>query len=480
MTVTYEPVIGLEVHAQLKTKTKIFCNCPTEFGAGPNEHVCPVCLGMPGVLPVLNKRAVEFAIKCGVALNCTVADFTKFDRKNYFYPDLAKDYQISQYQQPICSHGHLIIDNKKVRILRAHLEEDAGKLVHAGAAGLHGSDYSLVDYNRSGVPLLEIVSEPDIVSAEQAQNYLTELRMILRHIGACDGNLEEGSFRCDANVSVRPVGQSELGTKTEIKNMNSFNAVKRAIEYEIKRQIDKLNKGERIVQETLLWNEATQSTHSMRSKEDAHDYRYFPEPDLVPLVIDRKWVDDVASSLPELPEAKRNRYQSEHGLSFDDAYVLAENKEMADFYDQVLAEGAAAKPAANLLIGPTIAYLKEKQLEFGQAKLTAPSLKDLVEALNAGKLNSTTGKQVLLELLQSGGSVGQIIESKGLAQVSDEKELEQIIARVIADNPSQLAEFRGGKVKVRQFFFGEAMKVLKGKGNPQIINKILDEKLTES
>lgn len=478
MTVTYEPVIGLEVHAQLKTKTKIFCNCPTDFGAQANEHVCPVCLGMPGVLPVLNKRVVELAIKCGVALNCTIADFTKFDRKNYFYPDLPKDYQISQYQQPICNHGYLIIDGKKVRILRAHLEEDAGKLVHSGAAGLHGSDYSLVDYNRSGVPLLEIVSEPDIVNAEQAQNYLTELRMILRHIGACDGNLEEGSFRCDANVSVKPVGQTELGTKTEIKNMNSFNAVKRAIEYEIKRQIEKLNKGERIVQETLLWNEATQTTHSMRSKEDAHDYRYFPEPDLVPLVIDRKWVEDLAATLPELPEAKRNRYQQEHGLCLDDAYVLAENKEMADFYDQVLAEGAAAKPAANLLIGPTIAYLKESALEFGQTKLTPANVKELVEALSSGKLNSTTGKQVLQELLQTSGSVAQIIESKGLAQVSDEKELAQIISAVIASNPSQLAEFRSGKVKVRQFFFGEAMKVLKGKGNPQIINKILDEKLS--
>lgn len=473
----YEPVIGLEVHAQLKTASKIFCGCPTEFGGNPNDHVCPVCLGMPGVLPVLNKKVVEFAIRTGIALNCEIAKDTTFDRKNYFYADLPKDYQISQYNQPICSNGHLTVSGKRVRILRAHLEEDAGKLVHAGAAGLHGSDYSLVDFNRSGVPLLEIVSEPDIETAEQARLYLTELRTILRYIDVCYGNLEEGTFRCDANVSIRPKGDTKLGTKAELKNMNSFRAVQRAIEFEINRQTEVLNSGGRVVQESRLWNEATQTTHSMRSKEEAHDYRYFPEPDLVPLVIDPAWVKEVERTLPELPEARRNRYGTEHGLSADDAYVLAESKEMGDFLDKALSLGTPAKAAANLLIGPTNAYLKEAQMEFAQTKITPENMRDLVEAINCGKLNSNSAKQVLVELLQKQSTVGEVIQSKGLVQISDEGELEKVIAGVLESNPSQLAEYRAGKTKVRQFFFGEAMKALKGKGNPAVINKILDEKL---
>lgn len=473
----YEPVIGLEVHAQLKTATKIFCGCPTEFGATPNDHVCQVCLGLPGVLPVLNKRVVEFAIRAGIALNCTIAENTRFDRKNYFYPDLPKDYQVSQYNQPICSNGHLTINGKKVRILRAHLEEDAGKLVHAGAAGLHGSDYSLVDYNRSGVPLLEIVSEPDIESPEQARDYLIELRSILRYVDVCDGNLEEGSFRCDANVSLRPKGDTKLGTKAELKNMNSFKAVQRAIQFEIERQTEVLNRGERVVQETRLWNDATQTTHTMRSKEEAHDYRYFPEPDLVPLLIDRAWVEGVRQNLPELPDMRRKRYESAHGLPPDDAYVLAENKDMADFFDHVLSLGTPAKAAANLLIGPTNAYLKENQQDFGTTAMSPENLHDLVSALNDGKLNSTAAKTVLLEVLQHGGNVAKVIEQKGLAQVSDEGALESAVLKVLNDFPAQLQEYRGGKTKVRQFFFGECMKALKGKGNPAVINKILDEKL---
>lgn len=474
----FEPVIGLEVHAQMKTQSKIFCGCPTEFGGNPNDHVCPVCLGMPGVLPVLNKRVVEFAIRTGIALNCTIADYTKFDRKNYFYPDLPKDYQISQYDQPICNNGYLTVQGKKVRILRAHMEEDAGKLVHAGAAGLHGSDYSLVDYNRCGVPLLEIVSEPDIESPEQAREYLTELRTILRYIDVCHGNLEEGTFRCDANVSVRPKGDTKLGTKAELKNMNSFKAVQRAIQYEIERQSNLLRKGERVVQETRLWDEASQATHPMRSKEEAHDYRYFPEPDLVPLVIDSAWVERVKKSLPELPEARRNRYVSELGLSAEDAYVLAENKDMGDFFDKSTALGAPAKAVSNWLIGPVTAYLNDSNKEFSQTKLTPENMRDVAEAVSAGKLNSTSAKTVLLELLQTVSSVSSVIEQKGLVQVSDEKELESIVAKVLEANPSQLAEYRSGKTKVRQFFFGETMKALKGKGNPAIINKILDEKLS--
>jgi aspartyl-tRNA(Asn)/glutamyl-tRNA(Gln) amidotransferase subunit B len=474
----FEPVIGLEVHAQMKTQSKIFCGCPTEFGGNPNDHVCPVCMGMPGVLPVLNKRVVEFAIRIGIALNCTIAERTKFDRKNYFYPDSPKDYQISQYDEPICSNGYLVIQGKKIRILRAHMEEDAGKLVHAGAAGLHGSDYSLVDYNRCGVPLLEIVSEPDLETPEQAREYLTELRTILRYIDVCYGNLEEGTFRCDANVSIRPKGDTKLGTKAELKNMNSFRAVQRAIQFEIERQSNLVRNGERVIQESRLWDEATQSTHSMRSKEEAHDYRYFPEPDLVPLLIDRKWVEEVKAALPELPEARRNRYVTEHGLAPDDAYVLAENKEMADFFDRAITLGAAPKAVSNWLIGPINAYLNESNKDFAETTVTPENMRDLAEAVSSGKLNSTSAKTVLAELLQKASSVASIIEQKGLVQVSDEKELETIVAKVLEANPTQLEEFRSGKTKVRQFFFGETMKALKGKGNPAIINKILDEKLS--
>jgi aspartyl-tRNA(Asn)/glutamyl-tRNA(Gln) amidotransferase subunit B len=476
----YEPVIGLEVHAQLKTKTKIFCGCPTDFGGTPNAHVCPVCLGMPGVLPVLNRKTVEFAIKTGLALNCEIATVTKFDRKNYFYPDLPKDYQISQYDQPICRSGHLTIKGRPIRIHRAHLEEDAGKLVHAGAAGLHGSDYSLVDFNRSGVPLLEIVSEPDLTSPEEARLYLTELRTILRYLDVCDGNLEEGSFRCDANVSIRPVGQKELGTKAEIKNMNSFKAVQRAIQSEIERQTALLEKGERVVQETRLWNEATGTTHPMRSKEEAHDYRYFPDPDLVPVVVDKSWVSEIAQALPELPSQRRKRYVEQCSLSGDDAAVLAESKELSDFFDSVLSLGAPAKAVANWLMGPTIWYLNENKLEFSQTSITPENVRDLSQAVNSGALSSSTAKQVLLELLANAGDVKTLIEQKGLSQISDEKGLTDLVTKVLADNPSQVAEFHSGKTKVRQFFFGEVMKATKGKANPQVINTILDEQLAKN
>lgn len=473
----YEAVIGLEVHAQLKTKSKIFCGCPTDFGGAPNDHVCPVCLGMPGVLPVLNKRAVEFAIRTGLALNCEIAETSKFDRKNYFYPDLPKDYQISQFDQPVCRGGHLMINGRKLRIHRAHLEEDAGKLVHAGAAGLHGSDYSLADFNRCGIALLEIVSEPDMRSPEEARAYLEELRSIVRYIDICDGNLEEGSFRCDANVSIRPVGQEELGTKAEVKNMNSFRAVQRAIQSEIERQTEILEKGGRVTQETRLWNEATGSTFPMRSKEEAHDYRYFPEPDLVPLAIDRAWVEEIAKTLPELPEARRRRYVEQSGLSLDDAIVLADSKEFSDFFDAVLKLGTPAKQATNLLMGPVTAHLKENKLDITQTPMTPENMRDLVEAIGNGILSSTTAKQVLSEILSKPGKVEDIIKEKGLAQISDEAGLKDAVAKIISDNPSQLEEFRSGRTKIRQYFFGEVMKATKGKANPQIINKLLDEML---
>lgn len=477
-----EAVIGLEVHAQLKTHSKIFCACPTDFGAEPNRHVCPVCLGMPGVLPVLNKKAVEYGIKCGIALNCEIAEISKFDRKNYFYPDLPKAYQISQYDQPVCKNGHLVIAGRKIRILRAHLEEDAGKLVHAGSAGLHGSDYSLVDFNRSGVPLLEIVSEPDLRSPEEAREYLSELRTILRYLDVCDGNLEEGSFRCDANVSLRPEGDEKLGTKTEIKNMNSFKAVQRAIQSEIERQKGLLLKGEKIVQETRLWNEATQSTFAMRSKEEAHDYRYFPEPDLVPLSISRKWVEELAAGLPELPEARRRRYMQVAALSGADAGLLVENIEMANFFDRCLELGAPARQAANLLIGPAMGYLNESKRQLVQTRLRPVNLKDIIDNVASGCLNSSTGKQILLDILAGEKTdleidVTAYIREKGLAQVSDLLALSAAVEKVLADNPKQLAEFSQGKTKVRGYFFGEVMKALKGKANTELINRLLDEKL---
>ncbi|MBX9952211.1 MAG: Asp-tRNA(Asn)/Glu-tRNA(Gln) amidotransferase subunit GatB [Candidatus Obscuribacterales bacterium] len=473
----YDTVIGLEVHAQLKTKTKIFCSCPTEFGQGPNDQVCPICLGMPGVLPVLNKRALELAIRAGLSLNCEIAETSKFDRKNYFYPDLPKGYQISQYDKPICKQGNLTVKGKKVRITRAHLEEDAGKLVHAGAEGLHGSTHSCPDYNRAGVPLLEIVSEPDITSAEEAREYLTELRTLLRYVDVCDGNLEEGSFRCDANVSIKPAGSAELGTRTEIKNMNSFKAVERAIISEVERQKQLVESGGKVVQETRLWNEATGKTFAMRSKEDAHDYRYFPEPDLVPFTVSRDWVKEVQEAMPELPEARRSRYAEKCGLSADDAYILAENKDMSDFFDEVLNLGANAKTVANWLLGPALAFMNESSLEFTQLKATPQTIADLADVVNKGTIGTTTAKQLLPELLKDGGDVNQIIKDKGLAQVSDEAGLKTAVEEVIAKFPDQLAEFRSGKVKVRQFFFGETMKSLKGKGNPQVINKLLDELL---
>ncbi len=474
----YEPVIGLEVHAHLKTKSKAFCGCPTEFGAQPNTQVCPVCLGMPGVLPVVNKSMVAFAIKVGLALQCTISKTTKFDRKNYFYPDLPKGYQISQYDEPICKAGHITIKDKKVRIHRAHMEEDAGKLVHAGAAGLHGSDYSLVDYNRGGVPLLEIVSEPDITSPEEARLYLTELRNVLRYIDVCDGNLEEGSFRCDANVSIRPVGSKELGTRTEIKNLNSFRAVQRAIQYEIDRQIAIVKSGEKVVQQTRLWNDADNKTHLMRSKEDAHDYRYFPEPDLVPLVIDKVWIDELAKEMPELPEARRQRYVSSLKLAPDDAYVLVESKEMSDFFDQAVKLGALPKETTNWLIGPTQAYIKEQKLEFNALPVTPENLRDLSAAVSRGTISNTAAKQVLVELLTKKSEVAVLIEKLGLTQVSDESDLRKAVSDVLAANPSQVEEFRQGRTKVRQFFFGEVMKATKGKANPQVINKLLDELLS--
>ncbi len=436
------------------------------------------------MLPVLNAEAVELAIRAGLALNCTIAERTKFDRKNYFYADLPKGYQISQYDEPICTSGHLVINGKTIRINRAHMEEDAGKLVHAGAAGLHGSSHTLVDYNRSGVPLLEIVSEPDLDSAELARDYLTELRSILRYLDVCDGNLERGSFRCDANVSLREVGAEKLGTKAEVKNVNSFKAVYRAIQYEIERQEEILSSGGTVKQESRLWDEASGKTYSMRSKEDAHDYRYFPEPDLTPVAISQERVQSVKDQMPELPEQRRKRYHEQYQLSEGDAAVIVENKDMSDFYDQFLkladnqkASAALAKTGSNYLIGPATAYSNDNKLEFSQLKMTAQALFDLVAAVESGKLGSTGAKKLLVALLENGGDVKTLIDQMGLAQVSDTGAIEAVVLEVLERSQAQVEEYKQGKVKVRQYFFGEIMKAMKGKTDPKVANELLDKHL---
>ena len=472
----YEVVIGLEVHAQLKTKSKIFACDSTEFGNEQNTQTSPITLGMPGVLPVLNKEVVNMGILTGLALNCTIPEHCKFDRKQYFYPDLPKGYQISQYDQPICVNGYINIEGKKIGITRAHLEEDAGKLVHMGSTGIAGSSYSLVDLNRAGVPLLEIVSEPDMRSSEEARAYMEELRTILRYIGVCDGNLEEGSMRCDANISVRPIGQKEFGVRAEIKNVNSFKALQRAIEYEIDRQIDIVEAGEEVVQETRLWDDNEGITKSMRGKEDAHDYRYFPEPDLMPLEISREWVNEIASKMPELPQKRRERYVS-YGLSAYDANILVEQQDIAYFYDKAVNLGADAKTANNFLMKEIAAYLKEEKLTIEETKLTPENFAQLINMVTLGEISNNIGKQIVITLLKEGGNAKEIVEKQGLSVISDENTLKSIVNKVIENNPSQVQLYRGGKDKLFGFFVGQVMKETQGRANPQLLNKLLKSAL---
>ncbi len=472
----YEVVIGLEVHAQLKTKTKIFCSCPVDFGSDPNTNVCPICLGMPGVLPVLNKQVVAYAIKTGLAINCEITKHCKFDRKQYFYPDLPKNYQISQYDQPICKNGFLMVGEKRVGIQRIHMEEDAGKLVHAGAERLHGSEYSLVDYNRTGTPLIEIVSEPDLRSGEEAREYAQLLRSILRYLDVCDGNLEEGSMRCDVNISLRPIGSSTFGTRTEIKNVNSFRSLTRAVESEIERQSEILNSGGKIVQETRLFEENSGTTISMRSKEEAHDYRYFPEPDLVPLEISSKWIDEIKETIPELPHQKKIRYPKDYGLNPDDTKVITEDRNMAEYYEAVVRLGANPKKASNWLIGPVTAYLKEHKTDIIGCCMTPKQLADLIILIEKGVINDNIAKtEIINELLEKGTEAEEIIKEKGLAQISDEGEIKKIVKEILDANPSQVQELKSGKDKVKGFFVGQIMKKMGGKANPGIINKLIDE-----
>ncbi|MBQ2984446.1 MAG: Asp-tRNA(Asn)/Glu-tRNA(Gln) amidotransferase subunit GatB [Candidatus Gastranaerophilales bacterium] len=472
----YEMVIGLEVHAQLKTNTKIFAREGCEFGKNPNTETSTVTLGMPGVLPVLNKECVNMAILTGLALNSEIPNRCKFDRKQYFYPDLPKGYQISQYDEPICQGGWVQISNKKVGVTRAHLEEDAGKLVHAGAAGLYGSSYSLVDLNRAGTPLLEIVSEPDMRSSQEAREYVENLRNILKYIGVCDGNLEEGSMRADCNISIRPIGQKEFGTRAEIKNVNSFRSLVRAIEYEFVRQAEILEDGGKVIQETRLWDDNAGITSSMRGKEDAHDYRYFPEPDLMPLEISREWVEKIRATMPELPAQKAQRY-IDAGLSEYDANVLVNQIEMAMYYDKLLEKGADAKTASNFLMGEVAAFLKEEKISIEESKLTVENFVKLLDLLKKGTISNNIAKALIVDILNTGKDAQALVEEKGLSVISDESSILPIIQKIIADNQEQVAAYKGGKDKLFGFFVGQAMKETKGRANPQLLNKLLKEEL---
>ena len=478
----YEAVIGLEVHTELRTATKIFCSCKTSFGAEPNTNVCPVCLGLPGVLPVLNKKVLEFAVRTGLALNCEISRYSKFDRKNYYYPDLPKNFQTSQYDLPICEHGHLDIevDGKKstVRITRAHMEEDAGKLVHHGTS-ITDSDYSLVDYNRTGTPLLEIVSEPDIRSAKEAVAYMEKLRAILQYCGVSDCKMEEGSLRCDANVSVRPVGQKELGTKTEIKNINSFRGVERAIEYEAMRQAQLLEDGGTVVQETRTWDEKEGVTKSMRKKEEANDFRYFPEPDLVPFTVSDEYIEEIRKTLPELPDARKARYMESYGLAAYDADYLTNDKDRADYFEAMVAAGAEPKEAANWLMGDFAKLLSRDNLEMKAAPVQAAAMADLLKLIAKGTISGKIAKQVFAEMWTSGKDPETIVKEKGLVQISDTGALEELAAKVIAANPQSVADFKAGKKKAVGFLMGQIMKETKGKANPQVVNGILTKMLSE-
>jgi aspartyl-tRNA(Asn)/glutamyl-tRNA(Gln) amidotransferase subunit B len=475
-----EAVIGLEVHAELLTRAKIFCGCSAAFGGPPNTNVCPVCLGMPGVLPVLNRRVVEFAIRAGLATHCEIAERSRFARKNYFYPDLPKGYQISMYELPICIGGYLEVlvdgETRRVGLTRIHMEEDTGKNIHDA----HG-DASLVDFNRSGVPLLEIVSEPDMRSVEEAGAYLRTLRSILRYLEICDGNMEEGSFRCDANVSVRPRGTTALGTKVEVKNMNSFRAVEKAIAFEIARQAEALAAGEKLRQETRLWDADREETRPMRSKEQAHDYRYFPEPDLLPLVVPEAWVDEVRRSLPELPARRRDRYVRAYGLSPYDADVLTQRKDVADYFEAMLADGAPAKEAANWIMTDLLRIVREEKLDDALVirdwPLSAPQLAKLVRLVQEGTINRNTAKALIPRLRGTPTDPAELVRAEGLGQVSDVGALEAAVAYVIAKHPAQVAEFRSGKERVLGFLVGQVMKATKGKGNPQLVQDVLRKAL---
>jgi aspartyl-tRNA(Asn)/glutamyl-tRNA(Gln) amidotransferase subunit B len=474
----YEAVMGLEVHAQLLTKTKIFCNCSTAFGAPPNTHTCPVCLGMPGVLPVLNRKVVEYALRMALATDCTVASESRFARKNYFYPDLPKGYQISQYERPIAEHGRVPVEvngqTKEIGITRIHMEEDAGKLIHDPIRPV-----SRVDFNRTGVPLIEIVSEPDIRTPEEASAYLRQLRAVLRYLEICDGNMEEGSFRCDANVSIRPAGTETLGTRAELKNMNSFKHVESALNYEIARQKSLVEDGKEVVQETRLWDMDKGITVSMRGKEEAHDYRYFPDPDLVPIVIDDPWVEDIRNSLPELPHVKKTRFMKEYDLPSSDAELLTSSRALADYYETCARQFAKPKVVSNWIMGSLLAVLKAENKTVEQTPVPPEGLVSLLKLIDGGVISGKIAKTVFDEMVSSGKTPEAIVEEKGLVQITDGEAITEIVEKVLTESPREVEAYKAGKTKLIGFFVGQVMKATRGKANPKIVNDILKGALEE-
>jgi len=470
--VDYEAVIGLEVHAQLKTASKIFCGCSATYGAVPNTHVCPICLGLPGILPALNKKAVEYALMMALATRCHISPESRFARKNYFYPDLPKGYQISQYESSLAEHGWIEIETdqgtKRIGLIRIHLEEDAGKSIHNDVKGL-----SYIDFNRCGVALIEIVSEPAISSSEEAVTYLKKLRSILRYLEISDGNMEEGSFRCDANLSLRRKGLRALGTRTELKNINSFSHVHKALEYEIERQLDILESGEEVIQETRLWKENEGKTLSMRSKEESHDYRYFPEPDLLPLVVDQRWLDEIRASLPELPDAKMKRFIDQYSLPRYDSEVLTSSRELADYFELCVRETGDAKMVSNWIMGEVLRELKGDDRAIEDCPVTPSALAELLKMIKDGIISLRIGKDVFKEMYREGKSARRIVKDRGLIQISDEREIALIVEQILRENPDKVHEYRKGKGQLFGFFVGQVMEKTRLKANPRLVNEIL-------
>lgn len=473
----YEVIIGLEVHAELSTKTKIFCSCPTEFGAAPNTHTCPICMAMPGTLPVLNEKVIEYAVKAGLATNCKIARDSKNDRKNYFYPDLPKAYQISQFDKPLCEEGYVEIEDKdgnkkKIGLTRIHIEEDAGKLNHDELGG-----GSLVDLNRAGVPLIEIVSEPDLRSSEEVEKYLRKLKSILEYIEVSDCKMQEGSLRADVNVSVRKKGETKFGTRTEMKNMNSFRSITRAIEYEVERQIDIVEEGGKIYQETLRWDDVSGKTFSMRDKEDAQDYRYFPDPDLVAIKLSEEYIENIKNSLPELPESRKQRYLEQYKLSEKDAKLITSSKYLSDLFEQAIEVCNNPKAVNNWIISDISRILNEKEMEPIEIPFNANQLGKLVILIDKGTISSSIGKKVLEELFENSKDPEEIIKEKGWIQISDEGAIKEVVLKILEANPQSIADYKGGKDRALGFLVGQAMKETKGKANPQMLNKMFLEEL---
>lgn len=475
----YEPVIGLEVHAQLLTQSKIFCGCSTLFGAEPNTHTCAVCTGLPGSLPVLNQKVVEYTIRAALATHCRIAPYSQFARKNYFYPDLPKGYQISQYELPLATEGYVEIQvdgqKKRVGLIRIHMEEDAGKLLHDLSSDRGASSY--VDFNRTGVPLIEIVSAPEIQTSEEASAYLRKLRAILMFLDICDGNMEEGSFRCDANISLRPKGQRAFGVKTELKNMNSFRNVQKALDYEIRRQTALLDQGEKVIQETRLWDAARGVTVSMRGKEEAHDYRYFPDPDLVPLGIDPQWIEKIRTGLPELPDTKKERFIRDYGIPDYDAEILTSSKALANYYEECLRSYEKPKIVSNWIMSELLRELKRDEREIEECPVPARHLSEMLRMMEEGVISGKIAKSVFEEMYRTGKRAPEVVKEKGWVQVSDSSEIDRIIDQVLAANSKEVEAYRKGKDKLFGFFVGQVMKATQGKANPQLVNELLKKKL---